>query len=293
MKDALNGGDAGAGAGGAPPAALTLEQVQAALAAGVGPTNEALGHIADRVEQLARSAAQQNQQNANAGGGKGGKGSGGGGKGSAENEFLQELIDNGEAVIEDRASKAAAKIINERLVPFYQQRLPAERNAHIAVNRSRVDTDYGDGFFDTHVGPLLLSKDGKSGALATMTLADQSMPEVVEATVDGILGRVMANPEARAKMLEGLTKTENARAAQRRTLNPPRQLGPGLPRGTKASEVEIPEDVRSSLADMKRSGIDLTEDDLVIGHSLGNSADDWDAHFRELDKKNSAKGKAA
>lgn len=268
-------GNDGNGQGQPPaPTAMTPAQLQAILQENQAPLAEAITDLARRVEAVNRASAGTGQGQGNGQGtGKGRGGNAGGAPG--EDDFVSELLADGRTVVQREAAGVFNEFFQQHLAPYFSQRLPADRDAAIADNRARIDSDYGQGFFDEHVMPMLLSKDGKSGALATMKLGDQSLPHVVAATVDGVLGRVMADPNTRAKMLEGLQKTEQARAAQRKTLNPPRQLGPGLPRGVKPTDVEIPDQVRDSLADLRRQGIDFSEAELLDTLSRGTSEDDW------------------
>jgi hypothetical protein len=274
-----NGNDGGNGQGtpAQAPTAMTREQLQELMEEANSPLADALTQMAQTVQSLQKAAPA----------GKSPAAKGGAASGDAD-DFMSEILTNGREAVSREAMKAAEKILGDRIVPYLKQKATADRDTLITANRERIDRDYGEGFFDSQVAPMLLSRDGKSGALATLSVADQSLPHVVEATVDGIIGRIIANPESRAKMLEGLTKSEAAKAAQRKTLNPARTLGPGLPRGTKPTEVEIPDDIRDTLTDFRKLGIDFTEQDLVDAHALGNSAEAWDAAL-----KPKSKGKAA
>ena len=250
-----------AGAAGAAAApVLTPEQVETLLGAA-----ETQDQIVAALNQLAT-----NQQRAAAPPAKGGAKGG-------EPDDVSELLSDPKGVIGKYANDAISQVLNTKLGPHLVAQAQAQRLANIDSQTSRIDTLYGEGFFDKEVRPLLVGKDGKTGALSAMSLADQALPENVSAAADGILGTLLArNPEVITK---ALTAQATKRTARERTLNPPKTLGAGIPRGTPANQIEIPENVEDTLQQFARIGIKFTKDDLVAAATRGNSLEDWDDAF--------------
>lgn len=264
------GAGGGSGSGTAAQSSLTPEQVNTLLNAAETQDQivAALNNLATHVQKGQAPAAKASTP------------------AKSDTDDVSELLADPKRVIAQTAQKVLDDTLNNKLGPHLLATANAAARANLETEADRVDSEYGEGFFDANVKTLLLGKDGKSGALGVMSLSERAVPDNVQAATSGVLGELLrSNPKL---IMDAMTKQATARAARERTLNPPRTLGPGLPRGTKADSIEIPDNVSRSLERLNELGFKFTKDDLVASLSRGRSLDDWDDYKPAYERERKA-----
>lgn len=179
-------------------------------------------------------------------------------------EDYQKLLNNPASFVDDRIDERALAVLRDKAGPALRTVFEQERERNFATEKTAVDQQYGDGFYEEHVQPLV-EQAVKQYESYPEAMAHKNWAHTV---VWGSMGLNLKDPEKYEAMTTKRAEAEKARSA------PPQVLTDSRSRPSN-SKTLTPEEKDFIERLDSRSGIKVDPKQYLEDRNRGTSLSDW------------------